>query len=388
MKKNVLIFNQSSELYGSDKALLELLENFPMDYNPIVVLEHEGPLKEILLSKGIQVIKAPVMKLTRKRMSLTGMLGLGADMISGLIRLRRATRKMDITLVHSNSIAVFMGGFYAFFFRKKHLWHVHEIVEHPKVVANAYPRFVSMLADRIVFNSRATYDNFFRRIPSVEKKSTIVHNGVRRGIPATSPDQIAKIRGEKFKSVEGDIVIGLIGRISRLKGQLLLLESFSELCKKHANVRLVYIGSTPPGQNHFGENLSKRIEELNLTDKVSVLDFKSNLWPYYDAMDIVVVPSTEPESFGLVAAEAMLSLRPVIGSGFGGLTEVIEDGKTGFLFAPGNASDLTTKLEMLISNPALREQFGREGKARTTQLFSPEKYHKGMADAYQKTLNH
>jgi glycosyltransferase involved in cell wall biosynthesis len=213
---------------------------------------------------------------------------------------------------------------------------VHEIVEHPKVVANAYPRFVSMLADRIVFNSRATYDNFFRRIPSVEKKSTIVHNGVRRGIPATSPDQIAKIRGEKFKSVEGDIVIGLIGRISRLKGQLLLLESFSELCKKHANVRLVYIGSAPPGQNHFRENLSKRIEELNLTDKVSVLDFKSNLWPYYDAMDIVVVPSTEPESFGLVAAEAMLSLRPVIGSGFGGLTEVIEDGKTGFLFAPDN----------------------------------------------------
>ena len=49
--KNILIINQSSELYGADKALLELIDNFPTEFTPIVVLENEGPLKEILLQK-------------------------------------------------------------------------------------------------------------------------------------------------------------------------------------------------------------------------------------------------------------------------------------------------------------------------------------------------
>ena len=50
--KNVLIINQSAELYGADKALLELIENYPKGYNPIVVLHEDGPLKDLLESKN------------------------------------------------------------------------------------------------------------------------------------------------------------------------------------------------------------------------------------------------------------------------------------------------------------------------------------------------
>ena len=49
--KNVLIVNQSAELYGADKAILELINNFPENYNPIVVLHEKGPLKQLLEKK-------------------------------------------------------------------------------------------------------------------------------------------------------------------------------------------------------------------------------------------------------------------------------------------------------------------------------------------------
>jgi len=64
-EKNVLIINQSAELYGADKALLELLQNYPEDYNPIVVLHEEGPLKDLLEKMGIKVIKSSVIKVKR-----------------------------------------------------------------------------------------------------------------------------------------------------------------------------------------------------------------------------------------------------------------------------------------------------------------------------------
>ena len=53
--KNVLIINQSAELYGADKAILELINNFPENYTPIVVLHEEGPLKSLLEKKRIQM---------------------------------------------------------------------------------------------------------------------------------------------------------------------------------------------------------------------------------------------------------------------------------------------------------------------------------------------
>ena len=63
--KNILIVNQSAELYGADKALLELIENFPENFNPIVVLHEEGPLKKILEVLNVQVIKTSVIKVKR-----------------------------------------------------------------------------------------------------------------------------------------------------------------------------------------------------------------------------------------------------------------------------------------------------------------------------------
>lgn len=382
MKKNVLIFNQSSELYGSDKALLELLENYPEGYHPVVVLENEGPLKDILLARGIQVIKAPVMKLTRKRMSPIGMVGLIADMISGLFTLWRATRKLDIRLVHSNSIAVLMGGFYALIFRKKHVWHVHEIVEHPKVVANLYPKWVNFFSHYIVFNSGAAMKRFLEVVPSIKRKSAVVYNGQTRTEKALTADERMLFRQQKFNCSDTNIVIGLVGRISRWKGQLLLLDAFKRLIEKYPDTRLVYLGSPPPGQEYFVENLQAKITEYHLSELVTLIGFDRNIWPYYDAMDIVAVPSTDPEPFGLVATEAMLSSKPVVGSGFGGLAEVIVHNQTGLLVTPNSVDDLTASLELLIADADLRHQMGMAGHDRVAKVFSTKQYVNGIAQAY------
>lgn len=380
--KNVLIFNQSSELYGSDKALLELLENYPEDYLPIVVLANEGPLKDILLSKGIRVIKAPVMKLTRSGMTPWGIVKLMGEFIKGFRIIRRETKTLDINFVHSNSIAVFMGAFYAFFMRKKHLWHVHEIVEHPKIVAKSYPKIVSWFSDAVAFNSKAAFNAFQKEVSSIGKKSLVVYNGQTRLVPQMDGRNREQFRKLKFGCDENDCVIGLIGRISRWKGQMLLLESFKNLLATRSDIFLVFVGSTPSGQEYFLDCLVQKVGEYGISDRVRILSFDPNIWLYYDAVDIVAVPSTDPEPFGLVATEAMLSKRPVVGSGFGGLAEVIENDVTGFWFEPGNVGDLSDKLRKLIENPELRTKMGVAGLQRVEKHFSTEQYIAGIAKAY------
>ncbi|RYZ20367.1 MAG: glycosyltransferase [Chitinophagaceae bacterium] len=381
--KNVLIVNQSAELYGADKALLELLQNYPSGYNPIVVLHQDGPLKEILKGMGIQVIHASVIKVKRGVLTTSFMLGLPFEVIRSFRTIKKELGGKKIHLVHSNAISVFIGAFYSLAFRKKHLWHVHEIIEHPKLLAKAYPHIVSRMANRIVFNSKASFNQFSKIRKGLEGKSAIVHNGQNRQARLATMDEISLTRKTLFgMSDTRTVVIGLVGRISRLKGQQLLLEAFSMVLKKFPGTFLVFVGSAPDGQEHFLEQLQARIKEFKLEHKCTIVPFQSTIWPVYDALDISVVPSTEAESFGLVATESMLSAKPVVGSRLGGLIEIIREGETGYLFECGNADELADKLELLLLDTEKAKSLGQNGLAVVQREFSTEKYVSGIKTQY------
>ena len=309
MNKNVLIINQSAELYGADKALLELLENYPKEYNPIVVLHEDGPLKEILLQKNIQVIDSSVLKVKRGILKPSFFFNLPFEIFKSIRKIRKELKGKQIHLIHSNATSVFIGAFYSFFFKIPHIWHVHEIIENPKILANLYPKIVSFFSNKIVFNSKASFQNFYKRKNSIKNKSIVIYNGQERNYDYTSEKDLIHIRKSYYNASKEDLVFGLVGRINKWKGQLLLLEAFANLVHDYKNAKLVFIGSAPPNQEFYLDNLISKISELELNDFVRIIPFQKEIWPFYDALDVCVVPSTEPEPFGLVATEAMLSKK-------------------------------------------------------------------------------
>ncbi len=330
------------------------------------------------------VIKCPVIKLNRAVFTFSGALKLIRDFFKGMYILRKNTKSIHIDLIHSNAISVLVGAFYGYLYKKKHIWHVHEIIEHPRSIANFYPKLVYFFSNKILFNSKASYQQFYKIKPEIAEKSKIAYNGQSRLEPISDKETIANTKQQLFKTTLDKKVIGLVGRISRWKGQILLLDAFHSLKKKHADIHLVFVGSAPPGQDHFLHNLRDRITELNLNDSVSIVDFQKNIWPVYDAIDISVVPSTEPEPFGLVATEAMLSHKPLIASDHGGLSEIVVNNETGFLFEPRNQSELELKIEALLLDPALAEKFGENGFMRVQKEFSTESYVNSIESAYRE----
>jgi glycosyltransferase involved in cell wall biosynthesis len=90
------------------------------------------------------------------------------------------------------------------------------------------------------------------------------------------------------------------------------------------------------------------------------------------ATDIAVVPSTEPEPFGMVAIEAMACALPVVAAAHGGLLDIVQHDITGLQFEPCNAQALADALLRLATDPQLRQRLGQAGARRQATLFSLE----------------
>lgn len=108
-------------------------------------------------------------------------------------------------------------------------------------------------------------------------------------------------------------------------------------------------------------------------------------WRLVAGADIVVVPSRY-ESFGLVAVEAMMFGKPVVSTRVGGIPEVVQDGVTGLLVAPGDAEALAAALRRLCEDPALRERMGAAGRARYLERFTDRAMAKAWVAAIRDGL--
>lgn len=367
--QNILFIHQSAELYGSDKTLLYLVANLDKNkFFPIVILPDEGPLKIELEKENVKVIIAPVLKLYRKMFTPGNLLKFINDYFKGIKTIKSIRKEYKIDFIYSNTLAVLLGFFFCFFHKAKHIWHVHEIIESPKFFTKFFRYFLNNPTNSVlIYNSFATC-----KFWNCKGNNQVVWNGIA-AFPEIEEEEKDVIRKTILTS-DNEIIFALVGRISRWKGQMLLLEAFNKLIKTHQNIRLVYIGSTPPNQEHFLDTLKEKIKNYGLIQKVNIIPFQDNIHQFWQSIDVAVVSSTEPEPFGMVAIEAMMAKKPVIAANHGGLTEIVVDNETGFLVEPNNKDALKDALEKLITNPELRASFGEKGFQRAIENFSIQKY--------------
>jgi glycosyltransferase involved in cell wall biosynthesis len=367
--QNILFIHQSAELYGSDKTLLYLVANLDKNkFFPIVILPNEGPLKIELEKENVKVIIAPVLKLYRKMFTPSNLLKFSKDYFKGIKTIKSIRKEYKIDFIYSNTLAVLLGFFFCFFHKIKHIWHVHEIIESPKFFTKFFRYFLNNPTNSVlIYNSFATC-----KFWNCKGNNQVIWNGIA-AFPEIEEEEKAVIR-KTILTTDNEIVFALVGRISRWKGQMLLLEAFNKLVKTHQNIRLVYIGSTPPNQEHFLDSLKDKIKNYDLIQKVNIIPFQDNIHQFWQCIDIAVVSSTETEPFGMVAIEAMMAKKPVIAANHGGLMEIVVNNETGFLVEPNNKDALKDALEKLITNPELRTSFGEKGFQRAVENFSIQKY--------------
>ena len=181
--KTILFIHQSADLYGSDKTLLYLVKSIKDIANAIIVVPEEGPLTQEFKNLNIDVFIIPVIKVSRQLFTSLDFFKLPFEIYKALRVLRKKLGNRKIDLIHSNTIAVFLGALYSRKYNIKHIWHVHEIIQKPKIVAKVYPYLVQWFSDCVVFNSKASANHLYKNKPKLEKKSIIIYNGLDREEP-------------------------------------------------------------------------------------------------------------------------------------------------------------------------------------------------------------
>jgi glycosyltransferase involved in cell wall biosynthesis len=154
-----------------------------------------------------------------------------------------------------------------------------------------------------------------------------------------------------------------VGRLIPIKGHIVLLRALAEARRQVPGLRLDIAGRGP-----LEPALRALAKELELEDAVRFLGHVSPIQRAIEAAAVVVVPSLG-EGFGMVALEAMERARPVIAAEIGGLGELVEDGVTGLLVAPGDADALTAAIVRLVGDLAAAAAMGEAGRRRALDHF-------------------
>ena len=191
-------------------------------------------------------------------------------------------------------------------------------------------------------------------------KAELVHtipNCLELAQKQATPEARVRVRGELGLSDQTPVV-AIIARLIGAKGHTDLFEAVNLLGDRWPDLTVLVAGTGPKE-----EALKARVTELGLAARVLFLGFRKDVADLYAASDIAAVPSIWPEAFGYAAIEALAVGTPVIASNHGALPELVPEGKAGLLIPPGNAPALAAALDKLLSDPALRSQYGEFGRS-------------------------
>jgi glycosyltransferase involved in cell wall biosynthesis len=387
----ILYVHSSDEMYGADQILLELVKGLDRTYfRPVVVVptdvKYQGLLSKALNELGIKTIPLKTAILRRKFFTPWGIPIYLVRLLFSTLALVKIIHQERVEIVHSNTAAVIPGALASFLTRKKHVWHIHEIIVHPRVLWRFTSWLLPRLSDQVVAVSEATRQHLCNGNARNKDKSIVIYNGIDP-VRFEDVERSASLSLRQEWDVEPDqILIGMLGRISHWKGQEYFLDVANLLSQVQPDTRFALVGGTFPGQEDLAQQIKARIQELNISSKVILSDFRSDIPVILGAYDIFVLPSTLPDPFPTVVLEAMASKKPIVANAHGGSVEMVENKVTGFLVPPDKPEKMAESIEYLVQNPEEREKMGRMGFERLKTLFSRQAFIEKWTNLYQALL--
>jgi glycosyltransferase involved in cell wall biosynthesis len=342
---------------------------------PIVVLPADtapGMLSAELLARGLEVRRCAVPVIRRRYMSPAGIARLWLAAILSLVELVRLGRASGVAAVHTNTSAVLVGPLVAALLRVPHIWHIHEIVDHPRWLGRTIGVASRLGRQRVVAVSEAVARQL--RLDGGRVTEVLLNPAPDVDDPGPSPRA-------------GPPVVLMAGRVNGRKGHDVFVRAAALLHNSGAPAVFEVVGGPVPGQAEPYDRLAATVRRLDPTSTWLRFD------GWADDMDnriiratIVVLPTTNQEPLNITALEAMARRRPVIASSSGGLVEVVDDGVTGLLTPPGDEVMLAGAIGSLLADRQLADGMGQAGRRRAVSLFSARAYAEAWERLYDEII--
>ena len=297
-------------------------------------------------------------------------------------------RKNPYHVVHThNSKAGFVGRLAAAMARVPVIVHtVHGFAFHDQeprwrqVLFLNLERLASRWCQKMIFISQPLLDWGLKERIVPREKTVKIYSGIQlEHFHPVDREEMNRIR-EKWKLCPEEAVIGIVSKLWEGKGHATLIDAVKELTKELKNVRLVIVG-----EGYLQDELVKQVDRLGLGDRVLFTGFQMDVSEIIATFDVAVLPSFF-EGMGRVILEAMAMAKPVVASRVGGIPDLVEDGRNGFLVQPGDVKALAATIKRLLIDKELAGEMGGRGRKMVDEKFNSDIMVRSIEEVYRHLL--
>ncbi len=366
----VLYVHHTSCLGGAEQSLINMISS--MDRKmvlPALALPEDGPLADCLFRRGVDVYFAPIVRFKRTCNPLRLLRNL-AVLVRGVRGLVGAASAHRASVIHANSIhAALYAGSAARIVGLRSFLHLRDMIR-----LGALGRILVGMFDCAIAVSQATADFYGL------KNARVIPSGVDFG---------------KFDESSSDLALRAAGSIGQdstivgMAGQLVPWKNHGDFIRAASRIRAV-VGDARfviAGADIFGDNPAYRDElivlskSLGMKDAVTFLGWWDDMSGLYASLSVLIHPALG-EPFGRVLVEAMGCGLPVVAYDCGGPSEIVRDGKTGFLVPAGDWEALAERTCRILQDENLRSKLGEAAKKRARARFGSDLTSRRVMEIY------
>lgn len=232
-------------------------------------------------------------------------------------------------------------------------------------------------ATRTIAVSEACRSHMVGQKVSPERVSTVYNGLDLSAFESLQRDPQMKLQ---FGFPSDSFVVGTTSRATQLKGIPIALEALAKKRETMPHLRYLFVGGG--GELDALQSLAR---EFKIEDRVTFTDYLEDVRPALQAMDLFAFPSLK-EAMGISLVEAMATGLPVVSTTVGGIPEVVQNGATGLLVAPGDADALANAIEVFARDRDLCSKMGAKGRERVQEHFTAEAMGATMEKVYRETI--
>lgn len=236
--------------------------------------------------------------------------------------------------------------------------------------------------DCIITTCRSLRDDYIRNLKVPESKLVNLPGGIDHEF--FSPREQDAVWKDKLNLTEGRLVVGILGRLSPVKGHKYFIRAAEIVLKKFPQTIFLICGTDAQiSIKELEEIVGQADQEENFRFWGKVKDVREII----SLFDVGVVASTGSETICRVPLEYMAMGKPVVGTKVNAISEVIENGVNGFLVEPGDALQMAEAMMRLLEDERLRKRFGEASRQKVMEEFTLESFARRTEEVYFSLLD-
>jgi len=385
----ILFYNHTGQVSGAERVLLMTLAGLDRGIDSVVLCPADGQL--IHMINGLRIKTAGMDSLAARFTWRPDRLIRYFASFARVIRMARAEVVRETPdLIHGNSIrAGLVMSAATVGLGIPVVWHAHDLLpRHPLSTAIRLFALASR-RNRIIAVSQAVSDRFrgalLRWFPRRVRVTTI-HNAVDpERFQPNSENRFELRRALGIK--ESQLVVGTVGQLTPRKGQLEMIEAFTEVVREIPDAVLLIVGQPIFNRDaDYAASLVRAASTSKAPDQIRLLGPREDVPALMRAFDLLVVNSRS-EPFGLTIVEAMLSGTPVLAAAVDGIPEIIRHGENGWLVKACDQRKLAAGLLALLSDAHLRYRLKSEARHDAIARFSIARFISEVGSVYREVTS-